>query len=258
VRSRRRTVRRSSTHGTRVRREFQRAARHSELRFAGVSLPAHYAERFARCPRALGVLANWFGGSTFRTHFFPQFAIDAPTYLDMYPEYLLPADGGRRFSSTAKRNRRRKLAEQYGWKVGDQIRCAHDLFREWTFTCAVSTRAPTRTDQSRCSFIGIAERDDQEDLSAPGRPDRVFIVSCADPAEAAEVSAAIDAMFKNSLAETLTETEKAFQLSFVAMTEAIFARDSSRVLRRHRDHHGRDCEHDGDDGARAGRRVCER
>ena len=35
------------------------------------------------------------------------------------------------------------------------------------------------------------------------------------------MSAAIDAMFRNSLAETLTETEKAFQLSFVAMTEAI-------------------------------------
>ena len=28
-------------------------------------------------------------------------------------------------------------------------------------------------------------------------------------------------MFRNSLAETLTETEKAFQLGFVAMTEAI-------------------------------------
>ena len=35
------------------------------------------------------------------------------------------------------------------------------------------------------------------------------------------MSAAIDAMFKNSLAETLTETEKAFQLGFVAMTETI-------------------------------------
>ncbi len=35
------------------------------------------------------------------------------------------------------------------------------------------------------------------------------------------MSAAIDATFKNSLAETLTETEKAFQLGFVAMTEAI-------------------------------------
>jgi putative ABC transport system permease protein len=51
----------------------------------------------------------------------------------------------------------------------------------------------------------------------------VFIVQLADPGEAAEVSAAIDATFRNSLAETLTETEKAFQLSFVAMTEAILA-----------------------------------
>ena len=49
----------------------------------------------------------------------------------------------------------------------------------------------------------------------------MFIESLADPQRAAEVSAAIDATFKNSLAETLTETEKAFQLSFVSMTEAI-------------------------------------
>ena len=31
----------------------------------------------------------------------------------------------------------------------------------------------------------------------------------------------IDRTFKNSLAETLTETEKAFQLGFVSMSEAI-------------------------------------
>jgi len=41
------------------------------------------------------------------------------------------------------------------------------------------------------------------------------------PEDAAAVSAAIDATFKNSLAETLTETEKAFQLSFVSMSDAI-------------------------------------
>jgi len=57
----------------------------------------------------------------------------------------------------------------------------------------------------------------------PRRADQagVFIVRLKDPSRAAEVSNAIDAMFKNSLAETLTETEKAFQLGFVAMTEAI-------------------------------------
>ena len=35
------------------------------------------------------------------------------------------------------------------------------------------------------------------------------------------MAAAVDALFKNSLAETLTETEKAFYLGFVSMTEAI-------------------------------------
>ncbi|NWF53041.1 MAG: FtsX-like permease family protein, partial [Nitrospirae bacterium] len=38
---------------------------------------------------------------------------------------------------------------------------------------------------------------------------------------AADVATSIDKAFKNSLAETLTETEKSFQLSFISMTEAI-------------------------------------
>ena len=37
------------------------------------------------------------------------------------------------------------------------------------------------------------------------------------------MSQKIDAEFKNSIAETLTETEKAFQLGFVAQSEAIVA-----------------------------------
>ena len=39
--------------------------------------------------------------------------------------------------------------------------------------------------------------------------------------QCAVVSERIDALFKNSLGETLTETEKAFQLGFVAMSETI-------------------------------------
>ena len=40
---------------------------------------------------------------------------------------------------------------------------------------------------------------------------------------AAAVSRNVDAMFSNSLAETLTETEQAFQLGFVAMSDQIIA-----------------------------------
>jgi putative ABC transport system permease protein len=50
----------------------------------------------------------------------------------------------------------------------------------------------------------------------------VFVVSIADAPSAPEIVARrIDNEFKNSLAETLTETEKAFTLGFVAMVETI-------------------------------------
>ncbi|MBL8540036.1 MAG: FtsX-like permease family protein, partial [Betaproteobacteria bacterium] len=59
--------------------------------------------------------------------------------------------------------------------------------------------------------------------TAPKRGDStgIYIVRIASPDLASEVAAGIDHEFRNSLAETLTETEKAFQLGFVAMTEAI-------------------------------------
>lgn len=44
-----------------------------------------------------------------------------------------------------------------------------------------------------------------------------------EPDNAAAIGQRIDALFTNSLAETMTETEAAFQLSFVSMSEAILA-----------------------------------
>ncbi|RJQ45652.1 MAG: FtsX-like permease family protein, partial [Nitrospiraceae bacterium] len=57
----------------------------------------------------------------------------------------------------------------------------------------------------------------------PRRADQVgfYMIGLSDANRAAEVSLSVDSLFKNSLAETLTETEKAFQMSFVSMTEAI-------------------------------------
>ena len=59
--------------------------------------------------------------------------------------------------------------------------------------------------------------------TAPSRADQVgwYMIEISDPDMAAEVSLRIDKTFKNSLAETLTETEKAFTLGFISMTEAI-------------------------------------
>jgi putative ABC transport system permease protein len=191
------------------------------------SLPLTYAEKIRQVPGVRSVSwANWFGGVyVSERNFFPQFAIDAPTYLDMYPEYLLPADERKAFLVDRKGAIvGRKLAEQYGWKIGDQIPLRGTIYSgTWTFNLrGIYEGADKGTDQSTMFFHWALLNETIKKIY-PRRGDQtgVFIVELRDPAEAAEVSAAIDAMFKNSLAETLTETEKAFQLSFVAMTEAI-------------------------------------
>ena len=170
--------------------------------------------------------ANWFGGVyVSERNFFPQFAIDAPTYLDMYPEFIL-APAERKAFLTDRKGAivGRKLAEQYGWKVGDQIPLRGTIYPgTWTFNLrGIYDGVDQGTDQSTMYFHFDLLNETVKKLY-PRRGDQagVFIVQLKDPAQAAEVSAAIDATFRNSLAETLTETEKAFQLSFVAMTEAI-------------------------------------
>ena len=61
--------------------------------------------------------------------------------------------------------------------------------------------------------------------TAPRRADfvGVFVVGIRNGDEAASVSRAVDGLFTNSLAETLTESEQAFQLGFVAMSDQIIA-----------------------------------
>ena len=190
-------------------------------------LPLTYAQKIRQVPGVQSVSwANWFGGIyVSERNFFPQFAIDPASYLDMYPEFILSAAERKAFLTDRKGAIvGRKLAEQYGWKIGDVIPLRGTIYTgTWAFTLrGIYDGADKGTDQSTM-FMHWNLLNETIKKLYPRRGDQtgVFIVQLRDPAAAAEVSATIDAMFRNSLAETLTETEKAFQLSFVAMTEAI-------------------------------------
>src|SRR6202165_4206363 len=63
------------------------------------ALPLTYAQRIRQIPGVASVSwANWFGGVYIsERNFFPQFAIDAPTYLDIYPEFVLSAEERKAF-----------------------------------------------------------------------------------------------------------------------------------------------------------------
>jgi putative ABC transport system permease protein len=191
------------------------------------ALPLTYAQRVRQVPGVTAVSwANWFGGVYIsERNFFPQFAIDAPTYLEIYPEFVLSAEERKSFLTDRQGAiAGRKLAEQYGWKVGDQIPLRGTIFPgTWTFNLRGIYDGATKSTAESQVFFHWAYLNESVKKRFPRRGDQigVLIEQLKDPDQAAAVSRVIDSTFKNSLAETLTETENAFQLGFVSMSEAI-------------------------------------
>jgi putative ABC transport system permease protein len=191
------------------------------------SMPLAYREKIRAVPGVRGVAqANWFGGIYIdKKNFFPQFAVDAPAYFAMYPEYLVNEEDWRAFM----RDRKgvvvgRKLAETYGFKVGDTVPLQGTIFPGvWQFNVrAIYNGAQPSTDTSQFFFHwDYLNETVKARFRHRANQVGVFVVEIDNPDRAAEVSAAIDATFKNSLAETLTETERSFQIGFVKQTEAI-------------------------------------
>jgi putative ABC transport system permease protein len=190
-------------------------------------MPLHYREKIRAVPGVRGVAPfNWFGGYyQDPKNFFAQFAVDPVPFLAMYPEYRIPEDGLRAFL----RDRKgavigRKLADRYGFRIGDTVPLQGTIYPGvWSFNVrAIYDGADAKVDTSQLLFHWDYLNETMKQRS-PRRGDQVgvFMVQIDDPQRSAEIGQAIDALFRNSVAETLTETEKAFQLGFVAMTEAI-------------------------------------
>lgn len=190
-------------------------------------LPLSYAQRMRAVNGVTTISwANWFGG-IYQTerNFFPQFAVDPPTYLALYPEYRLSEDERQAFL----RDRQgaivgRKLADKFGWKLGDQVPLRGTIYPgTWTFTVrGIWDGAEAKTDENQLLFH-FAYLSESLRKRAPARADfaGAFILGIDNPQDAALIAQRVDTEFRNSLAETLTETEAAFQLSFVSMSEAI-------------------------------------
>ena len=190
-------------------------------------LPLNYAQRMRQIDGVTGVSwGNWFGGVYItERNFFPQFAVDGATYFELYPEYVVkPAEFRAFLADRQGVVVGRKLADQYGWKLGDQIPLRGTIFPgTWTFTLrAIYDGADAKTDESQFLFQW-AYLNETVKKRYGRRADQVgfYIERLANPDDAASVSRQLDTLFRNSLAETLTETEKAFQLGFISMTELI-------------------------------------
>jgi len=191
------------------------------------TMPLSYESRIRAVEGVSAVShANWFGGVyQDPKNFFAQFAIDARTYLDLFPEFRLSEAERTAF----QRDRKgaivgRKLANQYGFKVGDSIPLRGTIFPgNWEFVVrGIYDGGKPTTDTSQM-FFQWDYLNEAMLKTFPRRANQVgfYIVKIDNPDDAAAISRAVDGQFSNSIAETITETEKAFQLGFVSMTEAI-------------------------------------
>jgi putative ABC transport system permease protein len=190
-------------------------------------LPIAYMEKI-RAVDGVKAIAHmtWFGGVYIdRKNFFANFAVDGKHFLDLYPEFILPEDQKDAFGKDRKGCVvGRGLARRFGWKVGDSITLQGTIFRgDWPMTVRGVYSGRERTVDENQLFFHWDYLNERLKAAAQRRANQagIFVIEIADPHAAATVAGAIDAAFKNSLAETLTETERAFQMGFVSMSEAI-------------------------------------
>jgi putative ABC transport system permease protein len=164
--------------------------------------------------------ATWFGGvyQDDRNQL-PTFPVD-DSYLDIYPEYVIPSDGRQRWLA----DRRgaivgRPIAEEFGWKVGDTIPLRSNIWRQadgsgtWELNISALYEVPEAGGDPRNVLLHY---DYFEESRGWGKGlVGWYIVQVTDPAAAPRVAREIDSQFANSPAETKTATEKAFAQSFV-------------------------------------------
>jgi putative ABC transport system permease protein len=191
------------------------------------TLPLAYRDQISNIPGVDEVTyANWFGGVYIdKTQFFARLAVDAETIFNVYPEFLISDEEYQTF--LRERNSciiGQEIAKQYNLKVGDLMSIEGDIYPgDWQFVVrGIYKPRDKTTDGTQMLFHWNYLNERMKELGS-GRVNEVgwYIVKIGDPAESASISNQIDALFKNSRAETKTESERAFQQGFVAASSAI-------------------------------------
>lgn len=191
-------------------------------------IPLAYKEKIERVPGvAAAVYGTWFGGmyNNDPKNFFPNIAIGPENYLEVYSELVVPPQQEEEFwkeknSAIAGR----KLINRFGWEIGDPIRLTSMIYPgNWDFVLkGIYVGAEPGVDETMLMFRWDAF-DEHLRKNMPGMAGGVgwYTVKINDADNAAAIGSAIDAQFKNSSVETLSETEKAFTLNFLAQMDAI-------------------------------------
>ena len=180
-------------------------------------LPAYYREKIRAVPGVNAVVPiTWFGGRYIDDrpeHFFAQLATDPDEYLNVASDKIMPADQLKEWQhDQAGCIVDVTLADKYKWKLGDRVTLQGNIF-------------PANLD---LTIRGIYHRDPPQNalyFNAKYLEEAVpwfkgkagwYSAQIDSSEHVAAAARMIDDMFHNSPLQTKTESEKAFQLGFVA------------------------------------------
>lgn len=187
-------------------------------------LPQSYRQRIVSLDGVKNVThASWFGGVYQKeSNFFPQFAVEAETYLDVYPEFVIDPKQREAFKNTRTGALvGRSLAERYGWKVGDKIPLQATIWPKadgsnaWELDL-VGLMDGKDEDSKQQAQLLLFHYDYFNEARQFGK-DLVgwYVVQVKDASQSARMAQLIDKEFANSPAETRTDSEKAFNQAFL-------------------------------------------
>jgi putative ABC transport system permease protein len=201
-----------------------RVVTHHQVTFM-MPLPKRYVDEVRQAPGVrLATWASWFGGKDpkHEDEFFSTFAVDPKTYFEVYDEMrVAPAA-----LEAWKQDRRGAIvgdvvARKLGWKVGDKVSLASQLFPgDWEFHVVGIYEATRKSvDGSQLIF----HWDYLNDALPPRQRDQVgWIVSRVASADrTADLSTSLDRAFEEKDVQTLSQSEAAFNASFIGMFSAV-------------------------------------
>ncbi len=180
-------------------------------------LPGYYRDKIRHVPGVVHVVPmTWFGGKykdDQAQNFFAQFATDPDEYFDVAADKIMPADQ----LEAWKRDRAgcvadAQLAQKHGWKIGDRIVLQGNIFPtnlELTLRGIYNIDPPNSALYFHSKYL--------EESVSWFKDTAGFYFTRVDTSEHMTPAArAIDDLFHNSPQPTKSESEKAFQLDFIA------------------------------------------
>lgn len=181
-------------------------------------LQLSYLPRIKQVPGVVEAMCfQWFGG-TYKDskpeNFFGRFAVEPAKIFTIYPEYAVDEEQRKAFLSERTAGMLgAKTAKRLNIKLGDRMTLVGDIFPvKLEITVRALYDAPRDNENLLFHYDYL-----NESLPA-GRKDAIstFVVRMDKPENANAISKGIDDQFRNAPLQTKTETEKAFELSFLA------------------------------------------